>query len=390
MSLLEPISKGKKKRAQTMPVTPRKRLFVLAGAVLGASVAAYYGNAYLPELSKWIAHKVKRETYTDPGFQALGMVGAAVLGAILVATICGLLIDFAEFSIQRWKGMHKGERLTTMLGAFLGILASLPILQVLNSISLPDKPLILVGITLGLMLAVTSMVASVREYFPWERDAAQTKKSGIKILDTNVLIDGRIYDVARAGFLEGELYVPFWVLEELQHIADHHDTLKRQRGRRGLDLLRHMQLDFPVEVGTKDKLVPDNNDPVDTRLVRLAKILGADIVTNDYNLNKVAGIQDVRVLSLNDLTLALRPNVLPQERLNLLISREGKEYGQGVGYLDDGTMVVVENGKPHLGETIDVLVTQVIQTERGKMIFGEVGDDDKKKVEDKPVARRGS
>jgi uncharacterized protein YacL len=139
-----------------------------------------------------------------------------------------------------------------------------------------------------------------------------------------------------------------------------------------LEVLKHMQNEFPMEIRLHDKLAPDQGDGVDARLVRLAKSLGADIVTNDFNLNRVAALQDVKVMNLNDLALALRPNVLPTETLELYLSREGNQQGQGVGYLEDGTMVVVENGKGHIGDTVDVVVTQVIQTERGKMIFAEV------------------
>jgi uncharacterized protein YacL len=168
------------------------------------------------------------------------------------------------------------------------------------------------------------------------------------------------------------MYVPGFVLEELQFIADSHDALKRQRGRRGLEVLNHLRNEFEVETQIHDKLAPEQGDGVDARLVRLAKAIGADIVTNDFNLRRVAEFQDVHVMSLNDLALALRPNVLPQETFELSIIREGNQLGQGVGYLEDGTMVVVENGRAHVGETVEVVVTQVIQTERGKMIFGEV------------------
>jgi uncharacterized protein YacL len=217
---------------------------------------------------------------------------------------------------------------------------------------------------------------SMADILPWNRGRPSGRKSGIKLLDTNVIIDGRIYDVVRAGFLDGQIYVPGFVLDELQHIADSHDSLRRQRGRRGLDVLRHMQGDFDMEVGIHDRYAPDLGDGVDARLVRLAKAMGADICTNDFNLNRVAGLQDVKVLSLNDLALALRTNVMPQETLMLPMTREGNQPGQGVGYLEDGTMVVVENGKPHIGETVEVIVTQVIQTERGKMIFAEVDPTD--------------
>jgi uncharacterized protein YacL len=227
------------------------------------------------------------------------------------------------------------------------------------------------------------------EVLPWSKSRGKARRSGIKILDTNVIIDGRIYDVVRNGFLEGEMYVPGFVLDELQYIADSHDPLRRQRGKRGLDVLRHMQADFPLVVRTHDRLAPDVNEEVDSRLVRMARALGADLVTNDHNLNQVAKLQDVKVLNLNDLALSLRPNVLPGEDLCLTIIREGNQMGQGIGYLDDGTMVVVENGRPHIGETLEVAVTQVIQTERGKMIFAEVEPPDESQRRRPQSPRRG-
>jgi uncharacterized protein YacL len=212
----------------------------------------------------------------------------------------------------------------------------------------------------------------MKETLPWYRGKVKAKRTGMKILDTNVIIDGRVYDVAQSGFIEGQIYVPQFVLEELQYIADSHDPLRRQRGKRGLDILKLMQSEFNIEVGVHDRLAPEQSDGVDSRLVRLATAVGGDLVTNDHNLNRVATLQNVRVLNINDLALSLRPNVLPQESLILPIVREGNQHGQGVGYLEDGTMVIVENGREHIGETREVMVTQVIQTERGKLIFAEV------------------
>ena len=181
-----------------------------------------------------------------------------------------------------------------------------------------------------------------------------------------------------------DVYVPQFVLEELQYIADSHDALRRQRGKRGLDILKLMQTEFEIEVGIHDRLAPEQGDGVDSRLVRLAIALGADLVTNDHNLNRVATLQDVRVLNINDLALSLRPNVLPQEHMEIFIAREGNQMGQGVGYLEDGTMVIIENGREHIGATLDVMVTQVIQTERGKLIFAEVETDEPQKTRSAP------
>ncbi len=313
------------------------------------------------------------ETYPT-GHTFVGILPFAILGALLGAFLGNVILDAFANVTDRWNKMDVGDKVTAVLGVIAGVVMSIPFIVIFQSLAINATyvPWLILFMTLGSITLSVYILQSISEFFPWNRGRGPAKRSGIKLLDTNVIIDGRIYEVAQNGFLEGQLYVPQFVLEELQFIADHHDSLKRQRGKRGLDVLRHMQAEFSLEVGTQDKLAPEQGDPVDSRLVRLARALGADLVTNDHNLNRVAALQDVRVLNLNDLALALRPNVLPQETLNLTLIREGNQPGQGVGYLDDGTMVVVENGRSHIGETLDIEVTQVIQTERGKMIFGEV------------------
>ncbi len=192
-----------------------------------------------------------------------------------------------------------------------------------------------------------------------------------KILDTSVIIDGRVFDICKAGFLEGEIVIPAFVLVELRHIADSADPLRRNRGRRGLDVLGRIQeeLNLPVRIEEKDY---EDAAEVDVKLLRLARDLGGAVLTNDYNLNKVAGVTGVPVLNINELAGALRPVVLPGEEMAVHIVREGKEAGQGVGYLDDGTMVVIENGKRRVGETVEAEVTTVLQTSAGRMIFSRV------------------
>ena len=189
-----------------------------------------------------------------------------------------------------------------------------------------------------------------------------------KILDTSVIIDGRIADISTTGFLEGTLVVPRFVLEELQHIADSSDSLKRNRGRRGLDILNAMQKKKDVTI----MIVNDDFDDlaeVDAKLVRLGQKMNAKVVTNDFNLNKVAELQGVFVLNINELANAIKPVVLPGEEMTVTLVKEGKEIGQGIGYLDDGTMIVVEGGRKCMGETLSVLVTSVLQTAAGRMIF---------------------
>ncbi|HYA49113.1 MAG TPA: PIN domain-containing protein, partial [Burkholderiales bacterium] len=190
-----------------------------------------------------------------------------------------------------------------------------------------------------------------------------------KILDTSVIIDGRIADLCDTAFIEGTLVVPQFVLKELQLVADSPDALKRQRGRRGLDVLDHLQKSSQVSVVISDLDFPDLRD-VDSKLIECAKTLDGKIVTNDFNLNKVARIHGIQVLNVNELANALRPVVLPGEAMKVFILKEGKEKEQGVAYLADGTMVVVDNSRRMIGQTIDITVTSVLQTTVGKMIFG--------------------
>ena len=192
-----------------------------------------------------------------------------------------------------------------------------------------------------------------------------------KVLDTSVIIDGRILDVLKTGFLEGKIVVPSFVLAELRHIADSGDSLRRARGRRGLDVLNRMQKELKVPVTVMEKDYPDIEE-VDVKLLRLCRENGGTVVTNDYNLNKVAGVTGIRVLNINDLANAVKPMLMAGEELRVQIVREGKEPGQGVAYLDDGTMIVVENGRRHVGEQVAVVVTTVLQTSAGRMIFSKL------------------
>ena len=199
-----------------------------------------------------------------------------------------------------------------------------------------------------------------------------------KVLDTSVIIDGRIVEILRTGFLEGPIVIPEFVLVELRHIADSSDSLKRTRGRRGLDILKKIQTDYGIEIYNTDKEKAIKEIPeVDVKLLKLAQILGGKVVTNDYNLNKVAGINEVPVLNINELANTLKPIVLPGESMVVTLVKEGKDSKQAVAYLDDGTMIVVEDGKKRIGETTNILVTSVFQTSAGRMIFGKLKTDEK-------------
>jgi uncharacterized protein YacL len=191
-----------------------------------------------------------------------------------------------------------------------------------------------------------------------------------KILDTSVIIDGRIADIMKCGFIEGKIVIPEFVLVELRHIADSSDGLKRERGRRGLDILNKIQTDYGIEIfNTAREKGLDEIPEVDVKLLKLAQSMNGKVVTNDFNLNKVAMIQGVKVLNINELANALKPAVLPGEKMEVFLVKEGKEHGQALAYLDDGTMIVVEDGRRLIGQTIEVTVTTVLQTAAGRMIF---------------------
>lgn len=200
------------------------------------------------------------------------------------------------------------------------------------------------------------------------KDKKYDLKTIPKILDTSVIIDGRIADICQTGFLEGPLIIPVFVLDELQHIADSSDSLKRKRGRRGLDILNRIQKDLDMGIIIHEMKFEEVKE-VDSKLLKLTQHLNGKIITNDYNLNKVAEVQGIDVLNINDLANAVKPVVLPGEEMSVMLVKNGKESGQGLAYLDDGTMIVVESGRRYMGKTIDVLVTSVLQTSAGRMIF---------------------
>src|SRR6202023_3744647 len=225
------------------------------------------------------------------------------------------------------------------------------------------------GLVLGFGRSGKFQTAPFSEFFARSTAGAES----MKLLDTSVLIDGRIADICDAQFLDGVLAVPQFVLHELQLVADSSDSLKRQRGRRGLEVLQRIQKMPQVEVRILEEDFPQAGD-VDHKLVELARGMGAKIVTNDFNLNKVATVQGISVLNVNQLAQALKPAVLPGEPMRVLILREGKEANQGVAYLDDGTMVVVDGAKRFINKSVDITVTSVHQTTAGKMIFGRVDD----------------
>ena len=298
----------------------------------------------------------------------LGAESALLVGLALSAAIISVEIRLRRAPLTRLIGASVGSTLG-ILGAFL---ISLVIGHSVNEPTtrsfLQVMTLLLmgyVGLVVGASKGDLLNLAALGDLFRGEKPA----KKSLKLLDTSVIIDGRIADICETGFVDGVLVIPQFVLRELQLVADSADSLKRNRGRRGLDVLQHIQKMAQLEVQIVEDDFPSIRE-VDMKLIELAKRYEAKIVTNDFNLNKVAHLQGVPVLNINELANSLKPIVLPGEAMRLFILKEGKEYNQGVAYLDDGTMVVVDNARKMINKTIDITVTSVLQTTAGKMIFG--------------------
>ncbi|MGC1188291.1 MAG: PIN domain-containing protein [Candidatus Acidiferrales bacterium] len=293
----------------------------------------------------------------------------------------GLVFSFAvilfEIRLQR-ASMRK--LIGAVVGAILGLLAALLLNLVLTHTTIPAESrsflgvgVLLVMMYIGLVLGATKGDMLNLQAFGGVFGSERSNRRVSKVLDTSVIIDGRIADVCEAHFLDGTVVIPRFVLRELQLVADSADSLKRQRGRRGLEVLQRIQKMPHLEVEITEEDFPQVAD-VDMKLIELARRYDGTIVTNDYNLNKVATLQGIEVLNVNLLANALKPVVLPGEAMRVFILREGKEYNQGVAYLDDGTMVVVDNAKKMINKTVDITVTSVHQTTAGKMIFGRLDE----------------
>jgi len=312
-------------------------------------------------------------------FAAAGFfIGQAYVGAPLGAAL-GLAAGVVAVAVEIMLGrLSAGSIVGGVAGLALGLAAANLLWRPFKGL-VPEPtviPFVLAallgygGLLLGLKKGAAFSVEGVIEAVRGEEGAEANKK----LLDTSVIIDGRIADVCETGFIEGTFVVPQFILQELQHIADSPDSLKRARGRRGLDVLHRMQKMAHLNVKIIEQDFPKIKE-VDSKLVALAKNLGAKIITNDFNLNKVAELQGVPVLNVNELANAIKPVVLPGETLKAFIIKEGKEHNQGVAYLDDGTMVVVDNGRRLIGKNVSVTVTSVLQTTAGRMIFAKTRDE---------------
>lgn len=367
-----------------MPEKILRAIFVLLFTVLGI-VLSRQGETVLALL---LPNSVLTETILGITFMSLAaMLVGGIFGAIIGSFISPYLIKslfmFTSTVEKSLSAMSTQDLIAGTLGLFLGL-----IIANLVGLAFGSVPYIgpYVSVALSIILGYLGMhlvVSKKSELAGWlhlHAEGSFDKKKNKdhhtgKLLDTNVIIDGRVADIYRSGFLEGPIIVPVFVLEELQKIADSSDILKRNRGRRGLDILNHMRKN------SKDDVIIVTNDfedisEVDSKLVKLAREKNYKIVTNDYNLNKVAELQGVAVLNINGLAIAVKPAVIPGEQIFVQLVKSGKEEGQGVAYLEDGTMIVVENGSQCIGKEVPVIITSVLQTSAGKMIFAKLESDE--------------
>lgn len=312
-------------------------------AIVGAIVlfiATFWVVDYIVHFIKAVEEALVKAPVTDVLFGSLGLISGLIVAYLILLPIKSITIQMISTVLQIF--------ITLLLG-YLGFQVGFKKRNELVALfSLPQRGSKKKGAT--------------------EEDTEEDSPSNFKLLDTSVIIDGRIADICQTGFFEGTILIPHFVLEELQHIADSSDTLKRNRGRRGLDILNKIQKELDIKVEIYDGDFEDIQE-VDSKLVKLAKLLNGVVVTNDFNLNKVCELQGVKVLNINDLANAIKPVVLPGEELHVYVVKDGKEHNQGVAYLDDGTMIVVEDGREFIGTQIVVLVTSVLQTSAGRMIF---------------------
>lgn len=304
------------------------------------------------------------------GFQTLEPRGLSIVGA-LVGILAALIIILAEIGMRKVsvRGLS-----SAVFGLILGLIMAKLVTDAFSLAPISDESLSIIRVTFTLVFCYLGMVIGLRgkdEFnviIPYVRLRRQDQPEEVILLDTSVIIDGRILDIFKTKFLAGKVIIPKFVLKELQQIADSTDPLKRQRGRRGLEILHAIQKEAGLNISIHEEEFPETPE-VDAKLVKLAKLLEAKILTVDFNLNRVASIQGIRVLNINELANALKPVVFAGEHMQIKLIKEGKEHNQAVGYLDDGTMVVVEEARRFIGQDVKVVVTSVLQTQAGRMIF---------------------
>lgn len=309
-------------------------------------------------------------------------VGAGV-GFFVGLFVVSLDVFFKQYTVR--------NILSVLVGIALGLVIHRLFMGVVDFLNVPAaslKPLSIASAIIFTYLGALTIVRGQDEFtlmIPFVTLDTKGTSEELILLDTSVIIDGRISDIAKTHFLSGKLILPRFVLKELQLISDSSDPLKRNRGRRGLDVLNKIKSNPNIQVKINEMDFPEFNT-VDAKLVKMGQVLNAKVFTNDFNLNKVAELQGVKVLNINELANALKPIVMPGELMQVKILKEGKEHDQGVAYLDDGTMVVVDNGRKRIGQTLNVTITSVLQTQAGRMIFAKMGDEIDK-ADLKPVGR---
>ena len=304
------------------------------------------------------------------GYQSGDAQNAAFLGAF-IGGLTGLVIILCEMGMRRisLRGLS-----SAVFGLILGLIMAKLVGDAFSVVSVAEGVVSFIRVTLTLVFCYLGLIMGLRgkdEFnliIPYVRLRREGQTEEVNILDTSIIIDGRIQDICKTKFLEGKIIIPRFVLNELQQIADSTDPIKRQRGRRGLDILHNLQTEIGADIVINEEDFPETKE-VDAKLVKLAKLLEAKVLTVDFNLNRIATLQGVKVLNINELANALKPVVFPGEKMQIKLIKEGKEYNQAVGYLEDGTMVVVEEGRRLIGQEVRVVVTSVLQTQAGRMIF---------------------
>jgi uncharacterized protein YacL len=353
----------------------------ILGSLIGVVLGVYLFIVILPFLQFFI--NIPAGSYFTPvsiGYYAVGGLLIGLIFYLLTPVIINVFNRLTAWADSRLKVVPTQDIalvvLSLIITLFIGLLLSYPIyrLPVIGVFLSPIITLFLVVIGVRFILHRKEEFTFLSSLFNRNVRSGGRENEVFKILDTSAIIDGRIVDICKTGFMEGVIVVAGFVLEELRHIADSPDLLKRNRGRRGLDVLNKIQkeMDIPVQIYEGDF---EDIAEVDSKLVKLAKTINGKIITNDFNLNKVCELQGISVLNINELANAVKPVVLPGEEMVAQIIKDGKETGQGIAYLDDGTMIVVEGGRRFIGETVDVLVTSVLQTAAGRMIFAKPKQD---------------
>lgn len=358
-----------------------RNILRIIGTLLGIVVGVYIFAALLPFVRVFVdIPEGMHFTAANIGYYAIGGLVFGLIFYILTPVIINIFNRTLLWADVKLKAVPTHDIalvvLSLIITLIIGLLLSYPIyrIPVVGVFISPVITLFLVFIGVRFVLNRKEEFTFLSALFSRKPRSGGRENEVYKILDTSAIIDGRIVDICKTGFMEGVIIVAEFVLEELRHIADSPDLLKRNRGRRGLDVLNKIQkeMDIPVQIYEGDfEDIPE----VDSKLVRLAKTINGKIITNDFNLNKVCELQGISVLNINELANAVKPVVLPGEEMVAQVIKDGKEAGQGVAYLDDGTMVVVEGGRRYIGETIEVLVTSVLQTAAGRMIFAKPKQD---------------